>query len=59
MAEIVNLRRARKARKRAEEAGKAEENRVRFGLSKAAKAQQQIGKSRVDRLLDGARLERE
>ena len=34
-AEIINLRRARKAKARADRATKAEENRVRFGRTKA------------------------
>jgi hypothetical protein len=37
MAEIVNLRRARKAKSRAEKERKASLNRVRFGTSKAAR----------------------
>ena len=34
MAEIVNLRRARKAKARHEKAGKAEQNRVQYGIAK-------------------------
>lgn len=59
MAEIVSLRLARKAKKRTEAAGQAAANRAKFGLSKAAKAQQRGDKARADRLLDGAKLERE
>ncbi len=35
MANIINLRQARKARERAEAEAQAERNRVKFGLSKA------------------------
>lgn len=58
MAEIVNLRRARKARSRTERAREAEANRVRHGTSKAAHdlAQARAGKEARD--LDAQRLDR-
>ena len=37
MAEIVNLRRAKKAKARAEKETRASENRAKFGASKASK----------------------
>jgi hypothetical protein len=37
MADVVNLRRARKAKARADAEGKAQQNRVAFGRSKAEK----------------------
>jgi hypothetical protein len=37
MAEIINLRQARKARARTEAEGRAGDNRVRFGRTKAEK----------------------
>ena len=40
MAEIVNLRQARKAKKRRDKAAKAAENRVRFGRTKAQSSEQ-------------------
>lgn len=55
MAEIVNLRQARKAEKRRNEARKAEENRKRFGRTKAEKAIQSHEARRADALLDGAK----
>lgn len=56
MAEIVNLRRARKARDRAEATAKADANRAAFGRSKAEKQAAQAETERRDRTLDGARL---
>ncbi len=52
MAEIVNLRRVRKNKARAEKDAAAEENRVRFGRSKAERTN-----SKGNDLLDMARLE--
>ena len=52
MAEIINLREARKARKRAGKDAKAEQNRARFGRTKAeTKAQERdrvVKKSEID-----------
>lgn len=59
MAEIVNLRTARNARKRAAQASEASANRAKFGMTKAEKARQHADKSRTDRQLDGARLDRD
>ena len=59
MAEVVNLRLARKAKKRAGEVDKAAANRAKFGQSKAAKSQQRNDAARADRLLDGAKLDRD
>lgn len=57
MAEIVNLRLARKARKRAGKEREAEANRAIFGRSKAQKQADRLGKDRATRLLDGAKRE--
>ena len=57
MAEIVNLNRARKARARAEAAGKAEANRAKFGRTKAQKEAEAADQARRDTLLDGAKRE--
>ena len=51
MADIVNLRRTRKDRARAEKEAKAAENRVRFGRTKAekqaAEAEKRLAERRV------------
>jgi hypothetical protein len=57
MGEIVNLRGARKAAKRAEAAVKADANRVRFGRTKAQKSADAADRDRAQRVLDGARRE--
>lgn len=59
MAEIVNLRQARKARKRDEAVQVAAANRVRFGRSKAEKAREKLEAEARARLIDGARIERD
>jgi len=55
MGEIVNLRQARKAKKRSDEARQAEENRARFGRSKAEKALDQAKREALEKTLDQAR----
>lgn len=55
MAEIVNLRLARKARKRADDATQAQANRARHGATKAERRIVQDEAERRDRTLDGAR----
>ena len=55
MAEIINLRRARKARARADAAAAADANRAAFGRSKAEKQAQVAETNRLARILDGAR----
>ncbi|GAA0668170.1 hypothetical protein FHT00_000260 [Sphingomonas insulae] len=57
MGEIVNLRRARKARGRAEEARIADANRAKFGRTKAQRNADAAAQARIDRTLDGAKLE--
>jgi len=54
-AEIINLRQARKARARAAKDAQADENRARFGLSKAERRQLAMETDRAVRHLDGAR----
>ncbi len=58
MAEIINLRRARKARARAEAASKAQDNRIAFGRSKAAKTLQQTREALETERHEGHRRER-
>ncbi|MFW2850905.1 DUF4169 family protein [Sphingomonas sp. TX0543] len=57
MGEVVNLRLARKARRRAAGEAIAAANRNAFGRTKAEKAASRIERERVDRALDGARRE--
>ena len=56
-AEIVNLRKARKAKARADKERQAAENRAVHGRSKAEKERSSLDKARVRRELDGARRE--
>jgi hypothetical protein len=57
--EIVNLRKARKARERAEAQTRAAENRVRFGRSKAERRTLAAEEDLAARRLDGHRRDRD
>ena len=57
MAEVINLRLARKARGRAEAGQKAAENRALHGRTKAERQRQEAEAARAERLIDGARRE--
>lgn len=57
MGEIVNLRRARKAQGRLQAEAKAQENRTRFGLSKAERQLAEKANSLAERRLEGHRRE--
>lgn len=57
MAEPVNLNRFRKAKARAEDKARADENAVRFGRSKAEKAVDRAKADKAERELDGKRRE--
>ena len=57
MAEIVNLRQVRKAKKRASDAAAADANRARHGASKAERRLTQGEAARLARTLDGAQLQ--
>ena len=59
MADIVNLRTARKRRDRAEKERKAAENRALHGRTKAATDTQAIERVRSNALLDGHRIDRQ
>ena len=59
MAEIVNLRRVRKAKDRAEKEKTAEANRVLHGTPKALRNLQKARKDRADQGLGGHKLENE
>ncbi len=56
MADIVNLRRARKDKARRQRESEAAANRLRFGRSKARKAADQEAEARAEHTLDGKRL---
>ena len=55
MAEIINLRQARKVRARAEKARLADANRAKFGRTRAERQVQRQDQDRLDRALDGAK----
>ncbi|MCH7796116.1 MAG: DUF4169 family protein [Proteobacteria bacterium] len=57
MAEIVNLRRARKGKARVEKDARAADNRVRFGRTKAEKRQSEAERRRVEQMLDGKKID--
>jgi hypothetical protein len=52
MAEIVNLRQARKQKARAEKEARAAENRVNFGRSKAERKLRQAERDKAESRLD-------
>ena len=54
----INLNKARKARAKEDAKAKAAENRVKFGRTKAEKANDAAPKAKVRSLLDGAKRER-
>ncbi|HEU0198195.1 MAG TPA: DUF4169 family protein [Nevskiaceae bacterium] len=57
MAELINLRLARKRKARSDKADKAAANRARFGRSKAEKQRDQLTLELDQSRLDGAHLE--
>lgn len=59
MAEIVNLRMARKARQRVEAAREADAARAKAGRSKAERELAARETARVERTLDGAKREKD
>jgi hypothetical protein len=56
MAEIVNLRKLRKAKSRAEAKRRAAENRARFGRTKTAKDRDRLEAARDARALEQKKL---
>ena len=56
MAEIINLRRQRKARSRAQRAAEAEQNRLEHGLPKAERARRESEAAQEKRRLDNLLL---
>ncbi|WP_338468013.1 DUF4169 family protein [Novosphingobium sp. ZN18A2] len=59
MAEIVNLRMARKTKRRNEAQARAEENRAKHGAGKAERTATRLDQARDAARIDGARRERE
>ncbi len=59
MAEVINLRRARKGKARAGKEKTAGENRVRFGRTKAEKAAARAEQERAAHRLDQLKRERD
>jgi len=59
MAEIINLRMARKARDRRAAQAQAAGNRAKHGRTSGEKAARALDEARQARVIDGARLERE
>ncbi len=57
MAEIVNLRAAKKARKRAEERAQADANAAKFGRTKGDKARERAEAEKARTALDAHKLE--
>ncbi|MEO0031596.1 MAG: hypothetical protein RIS94_1354 [Pseudomonadota bacterium] len=57
MAEIVNLRQARKAKARTEAQVQAAANRARHGRTKGDKQREALDAARADRQIDGAKRE--
>ena len=59
MAEIVNLRRARKDKARQQRESEADANRRRFGRTKAEKANDKDAQERSRRDIDGKKIDRD
>jgi len=59
MAEIVNLRRARKDKARQQRESEADANRRRFGRTKAEKAADKDAQERTQRDIDGKKIDRD
>ena len=57
MAQIINLRMARKARARAQSQQDAAANRARFGATKAERQRRDAEQARLTRSVEGAKLE--
>ncbi|MET3589522.1 hypothetical protein ABID23_000604 [Bartonella silvatica] len=56
MTELINLRQFRKKQKRTEKSNRADENRYRFGRTKAEKLFEQKASLKVQKFLDQNRL---
>lgn len=58
MAEVVNLRKARKAKARADKDAQAAENRIKFGRSKTERVMDEVRERLAQRQLEAHRLEK-
>lgn len=54
--DIVNLKKFRKDKARSEKEKQAEANRAKFGMSKSEKQKVQSEKTKITRIVDGARI---
>ncbi len=59
MAEIINLRLARKARTRTADKAQAQANRARHGLTKGERLAAEAETARIERIVDGAKRDRD
>lgn len=59
MAEIINLRLARKAKARTEAERQAEQNRAKFGQTKAMKKQRKAEEARASKVHEAGKIEHE
>jgi hypothetical protein len=59
MAEVINLRRARKAKSRADAERQAAANWAKFGQSRSERNRHALERDRTDRSIDGAKREPE
>ena len=59
MAEIINLRRARKQKARIDAGKTAEQNRISFGRTKAERSLSEAERDKAARHIDGHRLDRD
>ena len=57
MADIINLRTARKNKARAEQEVQATQNRTLFGRTKSEKLKHELEKGRAEKLVDGHKRE--
>lgn len=57
MAEVINLRNARKQKARAEKDARAQQNRILFGRTKAEKLKQAAERAAADKHIDGHKRE--
>lgn len=59
MGDLINLNKVRKAKARDVASATSEANRIKFGRTKAEKERDRLEKARAERLLDGAKLEKD
>ncbi len=59
MGDVINLNKARKAKARIVAHATSEANRAKFGRTKAEKDHDRLEKARAERLVDGAKLEKD